>query len=60
LKFSTSAPSAYKKREEYLKDGTINSELKFTRDVEFRSKSGAASLILGDSADGNKEWKVEQ
>ena len=59
-KFSTSAPSACKKREEYVKDGTINPERKFTRNIEFRSKSGAASLILGDSSDGNKEWKLEE
>ncbi|MEJ7823609.1 MAG: hypothetical protein WKF85_14890 [Chitinophagaceae bacterium] len=56
-KFQTSSPSAFKKRQQYLNDKTINSELKFTRNVEFNSKSGAASLILGDSADGNRQWR---
>ncbi len=56
-KFQTSAPAAHKKRTQYISDGTINAERKFTKDVEFNSKSGAASVILGDSADGNKQWR---
>lgn len=60
-KFQTSAPSAFRKRQQYVTDGTIDSDRKFTRDVEFNSKSGAASVILGDSADGNRQWvKVSQ
>ncbi len=58
-KFQTSAPSAYKKRQEYLNNETINVDFTFIKDVEFNSKSGAASLILGDSANGKKEWIKE-
>jgi hypothetical protein len=56
-KFQTSAPAAFRKRTQYFKDGTIDANRKFTKDIEFNSKSGAASVVLGDSADGNKQWR---
>lgn len=56
-KFQTSAPAAFKKRTQYFKDGIIDENRIFTKDVEFNSKSGAASVVLGDSADGNKQWR---
>jgi len=56
-KFQTSAPAAFKKRTQYFKDGTIDENRVFTKDVEFNSKSGSASVILGDSADGNSKWR---
>jgi len=55
--FHINTPSAFKKRQQYLKDGTINSDRQFTMDKEFKSKSGAACIILGHSANGNKEWQ---
>ena len=56
-KFQTSSPSAFRKRTQFFKDGTIDANRQFTKDVEFNSKSGAASVVLGDSADGNKQWR---
>ncbi len=58
-KFQTSTRKAYNLRNQYLQDGTINSDRQFIRDVEFNSISLAASVIMGDSKNGNKEWKKE-
>jgi len=58
-KFQTSARGAFELRTRYCNDGTINSNNQFTRDVTFNSISQAASLILGDSKNGNKEWTKE-
>lgn len=58
-KFQTSTRKAYNLRNQYLQDGTINSDRQFIRDVEFNSTSLAASVIMGDSKNGNKEWKKE-
>lgn len=55
-KFQTSAKPAFELRERFLNDGTINANSQFTRDVTFNSISQAASVILGDSKNGNKEW----
>jgi hypothetical protein len=58
-KFRTSARKAFELRERFMGDGTINSDRQFTRDVVFNSISQAASVILGDSKNGNKEWGKE-
>ncbi len=58
-KFQTSARGAFELRARYCSDGTINSNNQFTRDVAFNSISQAASFILGDSKNGNKEWTKE-
>jgi predicted type IV restriction endonuclease len=58
-KFQTSARKAFELRTRSLSDGTINSQNQFTRDVTFNSISQAASVILGDSKNGNKEWTKE-
>lgn len=58
-KFQTSARGAFDLRARYCNDGTINSNNQFIRDVTFNSISQAASFILGDSKNGNKEWTKE-
>lgn len=58
-KFLTSAKKAYELRAKYTKNGTINSNRQFTTNIEFNSRSQAASVIMGDSKNGNKEWKKE-
>ncbi|GEM_PF-5389576 len=58
-KFQTSARGAFELRARYHSDGTINANNQFTRDVTFNSISQAASFILGDSKNGNKEWTKE-
>jgi hypothetical protein len=58
-KFRTSAQKAFQLRERFMGDGTINSDRQFTRDVVFNSISQAASVILGDSKNGKKEWGKE-
>jgi len=58
-KFQTSARGAFELRVRYYSDDTINSNNQFTRDVTFNSISQAASFILGDSKNGNKEWTKE-
>lgn len=55
-KFQTSARKAYELRESFLRQGIINSERRFTVDKTFNSISQAASVIMGDSKNGNKEW----
>jgi hypothetical protein len=55
-KFQTSARKAYELREGFLRQGIINSERQFTVDKTFNSISQAASVIMGDSKNGNKEW----
>lgn len=55
-KFQTSARKAYELREGFLRQGIINSERHFTVDKTFNSISQAASVIMGDSKNGNKEW----
>jgi hypothetical protein len=46
-------------RESFLRQGIINSERQFTEDRTFNSISQAASVIMGDSKNGNKEWVPE-
>jgi hypothetical protein len=58
-KFQTSARKAFELRTNFLSDGTINLKNQFTRNVTFNSISQAASVILGDSKNGNKEWTKE-
>ena len=58
-KFQTSARGAFELRARYCSDGTISANNQFTRDVTFNSISQAASFILGDSKNGNKEWMKE-
>lgn len=58
-KFQTSARGAFELRARYCGDNTINSNNEFTRDVTFNSISQAASVILGDSKNGNREWTKE-
>ncbi|MFZ4438166.1 MAG: DUF4357 domain-containing protein [Syntrophales bacterium] len=58
-KFQTSARGAFELRSRYSGNNTINSNNEFTRDVTFNSISQAASVILGDSKNGNKEWTKE-
>lgn len=55
-KFQTSARKAYELREGFLRQGIINSDRQFTVDKIFNSISQAASVIMGDSKNGNKEW----
>jgi len=55
-KFQTSARKAYELRELFLRQGVINSQRQFTTDRTFNSISQAASVIMGDSKNGNKEW----
>jgi len=55
-KFQTSARKAYELREGFLRQGIINSGRQFTVDKTFNSISQAASVIMGDSKNGNKEW----
>jgi hypothetical protein len=55
-KFQTSARKAYELRESFIRQGVIDSERRFTVDKTFNSISQAASVILGDSKNGNKEW----
>jgi predicted type IV restriction endonuclease len=55
-KFQTSARKAFELREGFLRQGIINSERSFTVDKTFNSISQAASVIMGDSKNGNKEW----
>lgn len=56
-KFQTSARGAFELRARYCSNGTINANNQFTGDVTFNSISQAASFILGDSKNGNKEWR---
>jgi hypothetical protein len=50
-----------KKRKSLMTEGTLsentNGLLEFTRDVEFRSPSGAAPVIAGGNTDGPKSWR---
>jgi predicted type IV restriction endonuclease len=55
-KFQTSARKAYELRESFLRQGIINSQRLFVADKTFNSISQAASVIMGDSKNGNKEW----
>lgn len=55
-KFQTSARKAFELRKRYIDDGTINDNRQFTRDITFNSISQAASVLMGDSKNGNKEW----
>ena len=55
-KFQTSARKAYELRESFIRQGIINSERCFEVDKTFNSISQAASVIMGDSKNGNKEW----
>jgi hypothetical protein len=54
--FAASSPIPSNKRIKYYREGIINQHHQFTQDVVFRTKSGAASLILGHSANGNVLW----
>jgi|ERR1035437_8594459 hypothetical protein len=55
-KFQTSARKAYELRESFLRQGIISPERRFIVDKTFNSISQAASVIMGDSKNGNKEW----
>ena len=57
--FERTANGAFKLRARYISDGTITSDNQFTKDVTFNSISQAACFILGDSRNGNQEWKKE-
>ena len=48
----------HNKRVAYETDGTIVDRV-FTRDVEFNSSSGAASLIRGTASSGNDWWLAD-
>ncbi len=53
-------PYVLNAREKLLQDGSLVEEesfLRFTRDVEFASPSGAASVIQGGTANGLIAWK---
>lgn len=54
--FDLTAKAAAIRRSNLIEDGSINDEFTFTRDVVFNSKSNAASLVLGFSANGNTSW----
>jgi hypothetical protein len=54
--FAANCPIPSNKRKKYYREGIINSENTFTEDVLFNTKSGAASLIFGYSANGNTSW----
>lgn len=58
-KFQTSARKAFELRQSFIGDGTIDSNRQFTRDISFHSISQAASVVMGDSKNGNKEWGID-
>ena len=51
---SNSAPKI--RRDALIADGSIDAKCTFTRDVLFSSKSNAAGVVLGFSANGNASW----
>lgn len=55
--FETTAYAASKRRSKLIQDGLINENFVFTGDAVFNSKSNAASLVLGRSANGNVCWQ---
>jgi len=57
--FEQNAKAAAVRRINLINDGSINTDFVFTRDVLFNSKSNAASLVLGVSANGNTSWLPE-
>ena len=54
--FDINALSPSKRRKKLIEEGAIDETFIFTRDVVFNSKSNAASLVLGHSANGNAFW----
>ena len=58
--FDVTAKAASTRRFNLLRDGSIDDEFVFTKDVVFNSKSNAASLVLGFSANGNTSWMPVQ
>lgn len=54
--FDANALAPSKRRKSLIEDGSIDENYTFTRDVIFNSKSNAASLVLGHSANGNFFW----
>lgn len=54
--FDANSPAASKRRKNLLEEGAIDGNFTFTKDVIFNSKSNAASLVLGHSANGNFFW----
>ena len=54
--FDVNAPAPSKRRKNLIEEGAIDENYTFTRDVIFTSKSNAASLVLGHSANGNFFW----
>ena len=54
--FEANAPAPFKRRNSLIAEGAIDENFAFTRDVSFNSKSNAASLVLGHSANGNFFW----
>ena len=60
---STGVETVITRRQQLLTDGSLTPEgehLVFTRDVEFKSPSGAASVIHGGGANGLVAWKDQQ
>jgi hypothetical protein len=54
--FDVNAAAPSVRRKKLIEDGIIDQNFTFTRDVIFNSKSNAASLVLGHSANGNFSW----
>lgn len=55
--FVTGAAGAYALRNELQQRGIINSNREFTEDYTFNSSSQAASVVLGGSRSGPREWR---
>ena len=54
--FDNTAQAAAQRRRKLIEEGAIDENFTFTRDIIFNSKSNAASLVLGHSANGNIFW----
>ena len=54
--FDNTAQAASQRRRKLIEEGAIDENFTFTRDIIFNSKSNAASLVLGHSANGNVFW----
>ena len=55
--FPTGAAGAYALRNDLQERGIINSNREFTEDYTFNSSSQAASVVLGGSRSGPREWR---
>ncbi len=58
--FAINCPIPCTRRKKLYREGAISLENVFTQDIHFNSKSGAASLILGYSANGNAVWELQE